>query len=112
MGGASQGTQGAFGARRQITSAAPEVPSLAEKEKRLREKVEEEKRLIAALHIRSRDQLQNAVSLYKRVKCSDMPTEIGLILEKHDHRDDGYDGAIGTGLQCLYCEKGNHTARS
>lgn len=47
MGGASQGTQGAFGARRQITSSAPEVPNLAEKEKRLREKVEEEKRLLA-----------------------------------------------------------------
>ncbi len=38
MGGASQGNQGvAFGARRQITSPAPNVPSLAEKEKRLRE---------------------------------------------------------------------------
>jgi len=45
MGGASQGNQGvAFGARRQITSASPTVPSLAEKEKRLREKLEQEKR--------------------------------------------------------------------
>lgn len=42
MGGASQGNQGiAFGARRQITSPAPTVPSFAEKEKRRRE--EEEK---------------------------------------------------------------------
>ncbi|EXJ56413.1 hypothetical protein A1O7_06756 [Cladophialophora yegresii CBS 114405] len=41
MGGASQGNQGvAFGARRQITSAAPNVPSLAEKEKRLRVEAE------------------------------------------------------------------------
>jgi transgelin len=41
MGGASQGNQGvAFGARRQITSPAPNVPSLAEKEKRLREEAE------------------------------------------------------------------------
>ncbi|EXJ74604.1 uncharacterized protein A1O5_02901 [Cladophialophora psammophila CBS 110553] len=41
MGGASQGNQGvAFGARRQITSPAPNVPSLAEKEKRLREDAE------------------------------------------------------------------------
>ncbi len=41
MGGASQGNQGvAFGARRQITSPAPNVPSLAEKEKRLKEEVE------------------------------------------------------------------------
>jgi transgelin len=45
MGGASQGNLGvAFGARRQITSQAPEVPSLAEKEKRLREKLEQEQR--------------------------------------------------------------------
>jgi hypothetical protein len=43
MGGASQANQGvAFGARRQITTAAPQVPSLAEKEKRRRE--EEERR--------------------------------------------------------------------
>ncbi|KAL4920025.1 hypothetical protein BDW62DRAFT_30295 [Aspergillus aurantiobrunneus] len=45
MGGASQANQGvAFGARRQITTAAPHVPSLAEKEKRRRE--EEERRLL------------------------------------------------------------------
>jgi len=45
MGGASQGNQGvAFGARRQITSASPDVPSLAQKEKMLREKLEREKR--------------------------------------------------------------------
>jgi transgelin len=49
MGGASQGNLGvAFGARRQITSQAPAVPSLAEKEKRLREKLEEEQRELAA----------------------------------------------------------------
>ncbi|PLB50319.1 hypothetical protein P170DRAFT_435522 [Aspergillus steynii IBT 23096] len=41
MGGASQANQGvAFGARRQITTAAPHVPSLAEKEKRRREEDE------------------------------------------------------------------------
>ena len=41
MGGASQGNQGvAFGARRQITSPAPKVPSLAEKEKRLKEEAD------------------------------------------------------------------------
>lgn len=44
MGGASQGNQGvAFGARRQITSQAPSVPSLAEKEKRLREEAEQKR---------------------------------------------------------------------
>lgn len=41
MGGASQGNQGiSFGARRQITSQAPAVPSLAEKEKRRRDEQE------------------------------------------------------------------------
>ncbi|KAI4191699.1 MAG: hypothetical protein LQ346_004640, partial [Caloplaca aetnensis] len=38
MGGASQGNQGiTFGGRRQITSPAPKVPSLAEKERKRRE---------------------------------------------------------------------------
>jgi len=46
MGGASQGNQGiSFGARRQITSAAPHVPSLAERERKKREKEAEEERL-------------------------------------------------------------------
>ncbi|KAJ5138462.1 uncharacterized protein N7515_003310 [Penicillium bovifimosum] len=41
IGGASQGNQGiAFGARRQITTPGPAVPSLAEKEKRRREEEE------------------------------------------------------------------------
>ena len=41
MGGATQGNQGvAFGVPRQITSAAPKVPSLAEKEKRRRAEAE------------------------------------------------------------------------
>ncbi|KGO37728.1 Smooth muscle protein/calponin [Penicillium expansum] len=41
IGGASQGNQGvAFGARRQITTPGPAVPSLAEKEKRKREEDE------------------------------------------------------------------------
>lgn len=42
MGGASQGNLGiSFGGRRQITSAGPSVPSLAEKERRRREDDEE-----------------------------------------------------------------------
>ena len=46
MGGASQGNLGvSFGGRRQITSAGPHVPSLAEKEKKRREHAEEEERL-------------------------------------------------------------------
>ncbi|WEW60870.1 calponin [Emydomyces testavorans] len=45
MGGASQGNLGiSFGARRQITSPAPAVPNLAEKEKRRREAAEEEEK--------------------------------------------------------------------
>ncbi|KAJ5814818.1 hypothetical protein N7474_006595 [Penicillium riverlandense] len=41
LGGASQGNQGiAFGARRQITTPGPAVPSIAEKEKRRREEEE------------------------------------------------------------------------
>lgn len=45
MGGASQGNQGvSFGARRQITSAAPYVPSLAEKERRRKEQEAEAER--------------------------------------------------------------------
>ena len=46
MGGASQGNLGiAFGARRQITSSAPQVPSLAEKERIRKEKEAEDERL-------------------------------------------------------------------
>ncbi|KAF2096460.1 hypothetical protein NA57DRAFT_42064 [Rhizodiscina lignyota] len=46
MGGASQGNQGiSFGARRQITSAAPYVPSIAEKERKRREAEAEAERL-------------------------------------------------------------------
>ena len=48
MGGASQGNLGiAFGARRQITTSAPSVPSLAEKERLRKEKEAEEARLLA-----------------------------------------------------------------
>ncbi|ORY07653.1 hypothetical protein BCR34DRAFT_626391 [Clohesyomyces aquaticus] len=46
MGGASQGNQGiSFGGRRQITSAGPHVPNMAEKERKRREKEAEEERL-------------------------------------------------------------------
>lgn len=50
MGGASQGNQGvSFGARRQITSAAPSVPSLADKERRRKEEqAEAERQKLAA----------------------------------------------------------------
>lgn len=45
MGGANAGNQGvAFGARRQITTAAPSVPSLAEKERLRKEQAAEEER--------------------------------------------------------------------
>ncbi|KAL9582603.1 MAG: hypothetical protein Q9203_005425 [Teloschistes exilis] len=46
MGGASQGNQGiSFGGRRQITTPAPNVPSLAEKERKRREQEAEADRL-------------------------------------------------------------------
>jgi len=46
MGGASQGNLGvSFGGRRQITSAGPHVPNMAEKEKRRKEQAAEEERL-------------------------------------------------------------------
>jgi len=46
MGGASQGNQGiSFGARRQITSQSPTVPSFAEKERKRKEKEQEDARL-------------------------------------------------------------------
>ncbi|KAI4231232.1 MAG: hypothetical protein L6R40_007802 [Gallowayella cf. fulva] len=46
MGGASQGNQGiTFGGRRQITTPAPKVPSLAEKERKRREEEAEAERL-------------------------------------------------------------------
>lgn len=48
MGGASQGNQGiSFGGRRQITTPAPKVPSLAEKERIRREKAADAERLQA-----------------------------------------------------------------
>ncbi|KAL5348809.1 calponin [Pseudogymnoascus australis] len=46
MGGASQGNMGiAFGGRRQITSAGPHVPNMAEKERKRKEQEAEEERL-------------------------------------------------------------------
>ncbi|KAL9108405.1 MAG: hypothetical protein Q9227_006866 [Pyrenula ochraceoflavens] len=46
MGGANQGNLGvAYGARRQITSAAPTIPSLAEKERKRKEEAAEAERL-------------------------------------------------------------------
>lgn len=46
MGGASQGNQGiSFGGRRQITTPAPKVPSLAEKERKRREQEADDERL-------------------------------------------------------------------
>lgn len=60
MGGASQGNQGVvYGARRQITSPAPNVPSLAEKEKRLKEEAEQ-KRLAEEEYQRAQDAQRQA----------------------------------------------------
>ncbi|KAK1245113.1 hypothetical protein MKX08_004742 [Trichoderma sp. CBMAI-0020] len=60
MGGASQGSMGvAFGARRQITSAAPQVPSLAEKERIRKEKIAEEERQRQEAQARRQAQLED-----------------------------------------------------
>ncbi|KAF7589753.1 hypothetical protein BBP40_003902 [Aspergillus hancockii] len=68
MGGASQGNQGvAFGARRQITSAAPHIPSLAEKEKRRREE-EEERHRLEAEEAERRRQEQEAEEAHARAE--------------------------------------------
>lgn len=67
MGGASQGNLGvSFGGRRQITSAGPHVPSMAEKEKRRREE-EERLRLEAEEEDRRRVQEQEAEEERARV---------------------------------------------
>lgn len=59
MGGASQGNLGiSFGGRRQITSAGPSVPSLAEKEKRRKTKEAEEQRLRAEEEARRTAELE------------------------------------------------------
>ncbi|UKZ80670.1 hypothetical protein TrVFT333_008433 [Trichoderma virens FT-333] len=59
MGGASQGSMGvAFGARRQITSSAPQVPSLAEKERIRKEKIAEEERQRQEAQARRQAQLE------------------------------------------------------
>ncbi|KAK5071143.1 calponin [Lithohypha guttulata] len=55
--GPDQGKLGVvYGGRRQITSTAPEVPSLVEKEKRLREKLEQEKQQLRDNEARLRAQ--------------------------------------------------------
>ncbi|KAL7937637.1 hypothetical protein V8C35DRAFT_293060 [Trichoderma chlorosporum] len=59
MGGASQGSMGvAFGARRQITSSSPQVPSLAEKERIRKEKMAEEDRQRQEAQARRQAQLE------------------------------------------------------
>ncbi|QYT01216.1 Calponin-like actin binding domain [Trichoderma simmonsii] len=60
MGGASQGSMGvAFGARRQITSSTPQVPSLAEKERIRKEKIAEEERQRQEAQARRQAQLED-----------------------------------------------------
>lgn len=67
MGGASQGNLGvAFGARRQITSQAPAVPSLAAKEKMLQEKLEQEKRELAERQQREEAEREAAAEQQRR----------------------------------------------
>ncbi|TVY54151.1 Transgelin, partial [Lachnellula suecica] len=72
MGGASQGNLGvSFGGRRQITSAGPNVPSLAEKEKKRREKEAEEERLRAEAEEEERRRRQESAAEEERAKIAE-----------------------------------------
>lgn len=67
MGGASQGNLGiAFGGRRQITSAAPKVPSLADKQKLRKEKEAEAEKLRHEEEERRRQEEEQAVQEQRR----------------------------------------------
>lgn len=67
MGGASQGNLGiAFGGRRQITSAAPKVPSLADKQKLRKEKEAEAEKLRQEEEERRRQEEEQAVQEQQR----------------------------------------------
>lgn len=67
MGGASQGNLGVtFGGRRQITSAAPKVPSLADKQKMRKEKEAEEERMRKEEEERARLEEEKAIQEEQR----------------------------------------------
>ena len=75
MGGASQGNQGiSFGARRQITSSAPTIPGMADKERKRREEEEEEKERLraAAEEEKRRNQLQREEEERERLAEEEM----------------------------------------
>ncbi|TVY50891.1 Transgelin [Lachnellula cervina] len=72
MGGASQGNLGvSFGGRRQITSAGPNVPNMAEKEKRRREKEVEEERLRAEVEEEARRSEEEAAAEEERARIAE-----------------------------------------
>ena len=72
MGGASQGNQGiTFGTRRQITTPAPKVPSLAEKERRRREQEAEEERLRIAAEEAERERRKEREAEEERARIAE-----------------------------------------
>jgi len=72
MGGASQGNLGvSFGGRRQITSAGPHVPNMAEKEKRRREKEAEEERLRMEAEEEERRRREEAAAEEERARIAE-----------------------------------------
>jgi hypothetical protein len=72
MGGASQGNLGvSFGGRRQITSAGPQVPNMAEKEKRRKEKAAEEERLRLEAEEEEHRQLQEQEAEEERARLAE-----------------------------------------
>ncbi|TEA18015.1 Transgelin [Colletotrichum sidae] len=86
MGGASQGNLGiSFGSRRQITSAGPNVPSLAEKEKRRKEKEAEEERQRQQLEELRRQKLEGEELEARRREEEEIQR---LVREKQQRADD------------------------
>lgn len=86
MGGASQGNQGiSFGGRRQITTPAPQVPSLAEKERRRREADAETERLRVQAEEAERKRLVEIEAEEKRSQeAEERRRQEAMLREKQD----------------------------
>ncbi|KAF4825098.1 Transgelin [Colletotrichum siamense] len=85
MGGASQGNLGiSFGSRRQITSAGPNVPSLAEREKKRKEKEAEEERQRQQMEDLRRQKLEDE----ERQAREQEEREIQRLVEEKQRRAD------------------------
>lgn len=92
MGGASQGNQGiSFGGRRQITTPAPKVPSLAEKERRRREAESESERLqVQAEEVERKRQVDREAEEKRSEEAEERRRQQARLQEEQDeaHADD------------------------